>query len=167
MHRSTVASIVGAVCRFLRWLAGSCVNMTPGERIFSGSASRFSVHISFVSLDPHSRSMKGAILRPVPCSALSEPSDSMAASTVLGFERAVVFVDDQLDDISHECIEARDFMLQPCIPEYLADVARMTGNHNNLWEEAIGTCVGGEADKVDRSCEHLSSAKQGDEILAQ
>jgi hypothetical protein len=59
------------------------------------------------------------------------------------------------------------FMLQPCIAEYLADVVRMTGNHHNLWEEAIGTCVGGEADKVDRSCEHLSSAKQGDEILAQ
>jgi hypothetical protein len=43
----------------------------------------------------------------------------------------------------------------------------MTGNHYDLWKEAIGACIGCEADKVDRSCEHLTSAKQGDEILAQ
>jgi hypothetical protein len=58
-------------------------------------------------------------------------------------------------------------MLQPRILEYLTHVVRMTGNHYDLWEEAIGTCIGCEADKVDRSCEHLTSAKQGDEILAQ
>ena len=46
----------------------------PGDRMFCGSASRFSSRISPVSFGPHSRSTKGATLRPVPCSALSEPS---------------------------------------------------------------------------------------------
>ena len=59
--------------------------------MFSGSASRFSFHISAVSFAPHSRSTNGATLRPVPCSALSEPSYfPTTRSTTSGHERAVV-----------------------------------------------------------------------------
>src|SRR6516162_5800878 len=72
--RTDVLAIVGDVCKFLRWLSGSSVSMTPGERMFFGSASRFSFHINAVRRIPHSRSTKGATFRPVPCSALSEPS---------------------------------------------------------------------------------------------
>ncbi len=68
------SSIAGVVFRLRRWMPASRLRTTFGERTPSGSASSFTRHISAVACSPHSRSTYGAMLSPVPCSALSEPS---------------------------------------------------------------------------------------------
>ena len=68
------SSTGGVVCRSRRWMSGSRLSTTPGLSTPSGSASALTRHMSSVAFAPHSRSTKGAMLRPVPCSAFSEPS---------------------------------------------------------------------------------------------
>ncbi len=68
------SSISGVVFRLARWHSGSRLRSTPGPSTPSGSASSLIRHISAVAAAPHSRSRNGAMLIPVPCSALSEPS---------------------------------------------------------------------------------------------
>ena len=70
----TDSSTGGVDLRSRRWAPGSRLSRIPGARMPSGSASCFTLHIISVALAPHSRSTKGAMLRPVPCSAFSEPS---------------------------------------------------------------------------------------------
>ncbi len=53
---SATSSISGVVFRFRRWTPGSSFSTTPGASTPSGSASRFTRHISSVALVPHSRS---------------------------------------------------------------------------------------------------------------
>ena len=68
------SSIGGVDCRSFRWTSGSRFSTTPGFSTPSGSHSALTRHIMSVAFAPHSRSTNGAMLRPVPCSALSEPS---------------------------------------------------------------------------------------------
>ena len=70
----TESSTGGVDFRSRRWTPGSRLSRTPGARTPSGSASCFTFHIISVAFTPHSRSTNGAMLRPVPCSAFSEPS---------------------------------------------------------------------------------------------
>ena len=74
MHFVATASISGVPFRLRRWTPGSLFMTTPGARIPSGSASRLIRHIISVATGPHSRSTKGAMLTPVPCSAFNDPS---------------------------------------------------------------------------------------------
>ena len=55
------------------WHWGSSLKITPGLKRLSGSKSAFTSFISWYALSPHSTRTNGAMLRPVPCSALSEP----------------------------------------------------------------------------------------------
>ena len=68
------SSIGGVVIRFWRWQFGSRLSTTPGFSAPAGSASPLTRHIISVAFLPHSSSTYGAMLIPVPCSALSEPS---------------------------------------------------------------------------------------------
>ncbi len=74
MHLVTLSSTSGTLLRLRRCTPGSRLRTTPGARMPAGSASRLTSHISSVASGPHSRSTNGAMLIPVPCSALSEPS---------------------------------------------------------------------------------------------
>ena len=74
MHLVATSSIAGWDLRCSRWTLGSRFNTTPGPRMPSGSASALIRHMSSVAFAPHSCSTNGAMLRPVPCSAFSEPS---------------------------------------------------------------------------------------------
>ena len=71
---SATASIGGAVFRLRRCTPASRFRSTPGASTPSGSASALMRHIIPVAFAPHSCSTHGAMLRPVPCSAFSEPS---------------------------------------------------------------------------------------------
>ena len=70
----TESSIGGDVLRLRRCTPGSRFKTTPGESTPSGSAKRLICHIISLAVEPHSRSTKGAMFIPVPCSAFSEPS---------------------------------------------------------------------------------------------
>ncbi len=70
----TDSSTSGVVFRFSRWQFGSRLRTMPGPSTPSGSASSLTRHMSAVARSPHSSSTNGAMLTPVPCSALSEPS---------------------------------------------------------------------------------------------
>ena len=71
---SATSSIGGAVFRLRRCTPESRFRSTPGASTPCGSASALIRHIISVAFGPHSRSTHGAMLRPVPCSAFSEPS---------------------------------------------------------------------------------------------
>mmetsp|Transcript_13481 Transcript_13481/g.30895 ORF Transcript_13481/g.30895 Transcript_13481/m.30895 type:complete len:252 (+) Transcript_13481:1137-1892(+) len=73
MHRSTMASAGGDALSAFLCTSSSSLRITPGLRIPWGSKRRFSSHIRLYALDPHSISTNGATLRPVLCSALSDP----------------------------------------------------------------------------------------------
>mmetsp|Transcript_5149 Transcript_5149/g.8014 ORF Transcript_5149/g.8014 Transcript_5149/m.8014 type:complete len:255 (+) Transcript_5149:1248-2012(+) len=73
MHMSTIGSATGEGLRNFWCTAGSRLRMTPGLSTYSGSNSSLSSHMMSYALVPHSISTKGATLRPVPCSALSDP----------------------------------------------------------------------------------------------
>ena len=64
----------GSGLRCFRWARGSSLMMTPGLSRPCGSSSALTRRIIAKAAGPHSSSTKGAMLRPVPCSALSEPS---------------------------------------------------------------------------------------------
>ena len=72
-HMSTMGSATGLGLRNFWCVSGSRLRITPGFRTYSGSNSSFSSHISLYAFSPHSISTNGATLRPVPCSALSDP----------------------------------------------------------------------------------------------
>ena len=55
-HAVADSSIGGVVFKLRRWTPGSRLSTTPGESTPSGSASRFTRHISSVAFSPHSRS---------------------------------------------------------------------------------------------------------------
>ena len=66
----------GAMLRrvsIIRGRAGLLVGGSSRTRRTCGSKRRFTSHMSSYALVPHSISTNGATLRPVPCSALSEP----------------------------------------------------------------------------------------------
>mmetsp|Transcript_14119 Transcript_14119/g.56275 ORF Transcript_14119/g.56275 Transcript_14119/m.56275 type:complete len:226 (+) Transcript_14119:1367-2044(+) len=73
MHASTRSCASGDGLRFFLWTCGSWFSRTPGLSTKSGSKSVLTRHMSAYALAPHSISTKGATLRPVPCSPLSEP----------------------------------------------------------------------------------------------
>jgi len=76
IHVSTMPCATGSGFRLCVCTLGSLLSTTPGLRRFSGSKSPLSSHIMSVAFLPHSSSTYGATLRPVPCSAFSEPSSS-------------------------------------------------------------------------------------------
>lgn len=74
MHGSAISSTLGIVLRPRRWALGSRSRTMRGARTPSGSMTCLVRHINSVAFAPHSSSRNGAMLRPVACSALSEPS---------------------------------------------------------------------------------------------
>lgn len=50
--------------------------------------------------------------------------------------------------------ERHALVLLPRIFEHFAHVVQIVGDHDDFWEKAIGTGVGGEANKIDGSAEH-------------
>mmetsp|Transcript_6483 Transcript_6483/g.19694 ORF Transcript_6483/g.19694 Transcript_6483/m.19694 type:complete len:226 (+) Transcript_6483:1115-1792(+) len=73
MQASTMSWASGEGLRFFRWTCSSWLRRTPGLRTKSGSKRVLMRHMRAYALAPHSISTKGATLRPVPCSPLSEP----------------------------------------------------------------------------------------------
>ncbi len=71
---SEMFSIVGVDLSRRRWIPSSRLRTLSGASTPCGSANFLIRHIISVALSPHSRRTNGAMLRPVPCSALSEPS---------------------------------------------------------------------------------------------
>src|ERR1700744_5366114 len=67
-------SIAGEDLNPCRWIPSLRLRTQSGASTPYGSANLLIRHIISVALSPHSRRTNGAILRPVPCSALSEPS---------------------------------------------------------------------------------------------
>lgn len=53
---------------------GASLKITPGFNSPAGSNNSLTARITAKASSPYSRRRKGAMLRPVPCSALSEPS---------------------------------------------------------------------------------------------
>ena len=95
--------IGGTDLRLCRWASGSRFSTTPGASTPSGSASAFTRHISSVAFSPHSRSTKGAMFMPVPCSAFSEPSySSTIRSTRSRHERLVALAVRLLGELRRE-----------------------------------------------------------------
>ena len=74
MQRSTRGSAGGRGLRWRRWASASLVRITPGFKRPVGSKSCLISAIRSQASRPHSSSTKGAMLRPVPCSALRAPS---------------------------------------------------------------------------------------------
>ncbi len=74
IHLSIFSLAAGIGFRFLRCASGSLFRITPGLSKFWGSKICLMRFISPKASRPHSISTNGAMLRPVPCSALSEPS---------------------------------------------------------------------------------------------
>ena len=64
----------GADLNDFRLMPSSRVRITFGAKTPCGSASFLMRHIMSVAFSPHSWRTNGAMLMPVPCSALSEPS---------------------------------------------------------------------------------------------
>ena len=74
IHLSTIGLVSGRGLKFLMWHLGSLLNITPGLSRLLGSNKAFTSFIISKASFPHSYSTKGAILRPVPCSAFKDPS---------------------------------------------------------------------------------------------
>mmetsp|Transcript_20938 Transcript_20938/g.55064 ORF Transcript_20938/g.55064 Transcript_20938/m.55064 type:complete len:264 (+) Transcript_20938:963-1754(+) len=72
---------------FLAWTSGSSLSTTPGLSRKWGSKSFLTSHMSAYALVPHSISTNGATLRPVPCSALSEPPYLRATFSQMSYIR--------------------------------------------------------------------------------
>jgi hypothetical protein len=68
------SSMGGADLNDFMLMSSSRVKITFGASTPCGSASFLIRHIMSVALSPHSWRTNGAMLMPVPCSALSEPS---------------------------------------------------------------------------------------------
>ncbi len=80
MQGSAIRSTVGIVFRPRRWACGSRSRTTLGASTPAGSKASLIRHISSVARVPHSSSRKGAMLRPVACSAFREPSKRSTVS---------------------------------------------------------------------------------------
>ena len=91
----TASSTRGVVFRFSRWQPGSRLRTTPGPSTPPGSARRLIRHIISV-----------AVRAPL---ALDERRH-VDAGAVLGLERAVVAVEDELDELRHERLVALDVL---------------------------------------------------------
>mmetsp|Transcript_15744 Transcript_15744/g.51438 ORF Transcript_15744/g.51438 Transcript_15744/m.51438 type:complete len:202 (+) Transcript_15744:95-700(+) len=85
MHRSTRGWDGWSTRRFLACTSGSSFRMTPGLSRKAGSKSFFTSHMTSYALVPHSISTNGATLRPVPCSALSEPPCLIATFSLMSY----------------------------------------------------------------------------------
>ena len=72
---------------------GSALRITPGFSRPSGSTSAFSRFMTALASGPHSASTKGAMLRPVPCSALRAPSYFFTTSSTTSSMKRRVAVD--------------------------------------------------------------------------
>src|SRR5688500_10494329 len=60
--------------KWVIWVCGSVLMITPGLSMPAGSNNDLRSRMMAYAVSPHSVSTKGAMLRPVPCSALSAPS---------------------------------------------------------------------------------------------